>query len=68
MNKKRLIKMYFLLKVIITRNIKLMKIINQHFMLKMIQKFYQIEKKLLKEIVLFKMTINILKRNILYLR
>jgi hypothetical protein len=60
--------MYFLLKVIITRNIKLMKIINQHFMLKMIQKFYQIEKKLLKEIVLFKMTINILKRNILYLR
>ena len=68
MNKKRLIKMYFLLKVIITRNIKLMKIINQHFMLKMIQKFYQIEKKLIKEIVLFKMTINILKRNILYLR
>ena len=60
--------MYFLLKVIITRNIKLMKIINQHFMLKIIQKFYQIEKKLLKEIVLFKMTINILKRNILYLR
>lgn len=45
--------MYFLLKVIITRNIKLMKIINEHFMLKMIQKFYQIEKKLLKEIVLF---------------